>query len=128
MRLFLFFTAVFTGLTCFGQVNTESNPEVVKQDKLKGEIVPPEKRETYFETFQSPEVQYTRYYSISRENPVTVEISREAKIAELEMFISSVESKIFLLEEDPVGNALEIQEKRAALEEKQVELQLLKIE
>lgn len=50
-------------------------------------------------------------------------LTKSEKISRLTHSIETVEGKIFLLEEDSVGNAAELQEKYAKLAELQLELE-----
>lgn len=71
----------------------------------------------------------TQSYSISTSNRMSNQqetqevLTKSEKISRLTHSIETVEGKIFLLEEDSVGNAAELQEKYAKLAELQLELE-----
>lgn len=71
----------------------------------------------------------TQSYSISTSNRMSHQqeipevLTKSEKISRLTHSIEAVEGKIFLLEEDSVGNAAELQEKYAKLAELQLELE-----
>lgn len=77
----------------------------------------------------SENVSSVQTYSISTSNRInnqqeTPEVLTKAeKISRLTLSIEAIEGKIFLLEEDSIGNASELQEKYAKLAELQLELE-----
>ncbi len=120
--------ALLLGLGAYAQqAGDNQNTRTIKpetQGKPEGLVVPEEKRVTHVETTGTSQ-NYPRYYVLTRDGQ-TVELTLQERIAKMEGEIQSLEGKIFTLQDDPIGNAAEIQEKTAILEQKKTELETIK--
>lgn len=125
MKHLYLFLALFLSSWSFAQ--EKEQPKVERAPSaLQGEVVPTEKRTTTTVKTSSDPNGQTRYYVLSRETMVTEEITKESKMAQLDEKIQSVEGKLFLLNEDPIANEVEIAEKLQYLKELQAEKETLK--